>query len=310
MGLLATMGNKQQSYSQMLYVCDEAGNLFFVDTLLKQENMDEILAKDANPHLNLYYTTKATRRYVFTPALTPQGTLFYGVIDYESRTLSCHVRSYRFYTPTDTAQNLAHALDMERMTSWEPVSISCATPQQLGTQLPEVFRTDARGARNRLDAVELSVNNHMVRLGRTIDRSLDKKLERSRALLPPQAWGAVERLLATPTGSCPYTISLSGPRGMLGSFTYGAGQTVQCARIVGIDRHGALAVRVDLDNRAEIVSFSATGTIVGRFVFNTQPAAQRKDVIATDSYSSIIELDYEADAKGRYISWDNADKNN
>jgi hypothetical protein len=304
MGLLATMGNKQQSYSQMLYGCDEAGNLFFVDTLLKQENMDEILGKDANPHLNLYYTTKATRRYVFTPALTQQGGLFYGIIDYENRSLSCHLRRYRFYQPTDTVQNLAHALDMQRMISWEPVALSCTNPQQLGAQLPTVFSTDASGKRSRLETVELSVNNYVVRLGRTIDRSLDKKLERSRALLPPQAWSAVERLLATPNAACPYTISLSGPRGMLGTFTYGAAQTVHSARIVGIDRQGDIAVRVDLDKSAEIVSFAPDGSIRGRFVFNTQPAPQRKDVIAADGYSSIIEQDFEADVKGRYVSWE------
>lgn len=303
-GVFAAMGNKRERYNQTLYICDEAGNVLYADTLLKQETMDEIIGKDSNPYENLFYTAKATKRFVFPPSVSPNGNIFYGIADYETRTLTCLMRRYARMRREPTLPDLANQVDIEKTISFEPVSITCNTQTPVGAEIPNVFMAQPDGTSKKAISRDLTRNEYLCRITRTEYRNLSKKLSRRNPDLSTDAQESLDSLSRDQTTDCPYTISLSGPRGVVASFDYPARERVLCARVIGLSADSVLVVRVDLDTYAEAMLFSADGKFLNRFTFNTQPFNKRSDILVTSERTAILEEDFEGSRnRPKWFAW-------
>jgi hypothetical protein len=301
-GAYAVMGTSEERYNQTLYFCDMAGNILFTDTLLKQTNIDAVLGEDEAE--KMLYTVKQTARLVFQPSLGPQGTVYYGVIDYENIRIEVHRISYALYVASPAEPDLAHLLDIERDIAYEPLGLACSPLVQGGKTIPKVTLSDAKSVRRKATAGDLTRDGYIVRVCRTNYRDLQAKLAHLRSPLPPAVRAMGDSLLKASAAGCPYTIALSGPGGMLRSLDYAPGETVLCSRVISGRKSGEVLVRVDLEEYAEIVVFKADGSFSNRFVFNRQNFRVRRDLIAASVTSDIIELDYEASAKKpRYLRW-------
>lgn len=302
-GVYAAMGTAQDEYHQILYICDNAGNILYTDTLLKQANIDVVLGE--NEEEKLYYTTKQTARFVFQPALSPHGTMFYGIIDYQNKKITVRKRTYYSFRPMPTQPDLAHCFDVERGLSFEPVAISCIEAQQGGRTIPKVSYVNEKGERRTATAPELTKDEFVVRIFRQQYRDIDRKLASRRLPLPESAGAIRDSLAKDETSGCPYAISLSGPRGILRSFDYSPRERVLCARVIAVTAQKHVLVRVDLSDYAEVLIFTTEGDYVNRFIFNTQKWKERKDIVTALGKSPILEQDFEsAGSHGTYLKWE------
>ncbi|MBD3391476.1 MAG: hypothetical protein GF410_05585, partial [Chitinivibrionales bacterium] len=109
-GIYASLGTSKDQYFQHLYVCDAAGNILYTDTLLKQANTDVVLGEDVQE--KMYYTAKQTARYVFQPAVSSDGTVYYGTIDYEAKNIEVRKRTFLVYRNRPAGPDLAHLIDL------------------------------------------------------------------------------------------------------------------------------------------------------------------------------------------------------
>lgn len=304
-GVSAPMGSKQWRSWQTLYFCDEAGNVVFTDSIPKQTNQEVVLGKDHDPGRNVVYTTMATKRFVFPPVVDGNGSVYFGMVDYEFKKLAVRRRTYPVYAPSPCEPDLAHLIDTEKDISYEPIAIPCDRTQRTGAQIPQVRFTDAKGNRRAATVRDLARGEYLARIARQTYRDVESKLTRRRSGLPDAVDRMRDSLTSVETAGCPYTISLSGPRGVVRTFDYSAGETVLCARVLALRESGEVLVRVDLTDYAEVLVFGASGELIGRFVFNRQHCTERNDIVVALGSSPIIELDYErAPVKGAYLSWD------
>jgi hypothetical protein len=195
-------------------------------------------------------------------------------------------------------------VDIEKDLSYEPVDIPCASPQQIGAMIPLVRFTNAKGERRTADVRDLTRDGYVARITRQVYRDVESRLARGKTGLPPAVEAIRDSLSKLSTAGCPYSISLSGPKGIVRTFDYGAGEVVMSARVICTRTSGEVVVRVDLEKFAEVLVFEPDGTLLGRFIFSTQLCTQRNDIIVALGRSPIIELDFESNAeKGRYIHW-------
>ncbi len=303
-GVSAPMGSKKWRSWQTLYFCDEAGNVVFTDSIPKQSNQEVVLGKDNDPGRNVVYTTQATKRFVFPPVVDNDGAVYFGMVDYEFKKMAVRRRTYPAFAPSPCEPDLAHLIDLEKDISYEPIAIPCDRTQRTGAQIPQVRFTDTDGNRRPATARDLARGEYLARIARQSYRDVESKLTRRRSGLPNAVDRIRDSLSAIETAGCPYTISLSGPRGVLRTFDYPAGDIVLCARVLAVRESGQVLVRVDLTDYAEVLVFAANGRLAGRFVFNHQHCTERNDVVVARGSSPIIELDYEsAPVKGAFLSW-------
>jgi hypothetical protein len=300
-GVYAAMGTTENEYSQMIYTCDNAGNILYCDTILKQANTDVILGEDVNE--KMYYTARQTARYVFQPSVSFSGTIFYGIADYQAKSICVRKREYFTYKPQKTQPDLAHLIDLEKGVSYKPVVITCGAAQQGGKTIPDMTVTDDKGGRRKATTIDLTKGDYIVRIYRQEYRDLSAKLGGRRSALPPEVVALRDSLNNLSTTSCPYGVSLNGPHGVLESFDYAPGENVLCARVLAVTRNGMVVVRVDCDTYAEIVLFSADGRFVNRFTFNRQRYDKRKDIVVASETGPIIEMDYEEHGGGSFFAW-------
>lgn len=300
-GIYATAGAAEDRYNQTFYVFDPAGNILYADPLLKLANKDVIIGEDAET----YYTVKKVESFVFQPGIDIRGNLYYGVINYIKKDISVHKRGYYGYRPSPSEPNLAHLIDIEKQVIYAPLSLPCNMRQPVGKTIPDISMLDERGSRIKAAARHLSKGEYLVRISRSVYRDLDKKLSKGRSDLPEAIRSIQDSLYNVATISCPYAISLSGPKGMIRSFNYPADAVVHCARILALRDSGEVLVRVDCEQFAEILMFSAGGAFTNRFIFNRQNYKERKDIVVAADKSPVVELDYESDPKkGKFFQWD------
>jgi len=301
-GVFAAMGNENKTYHQTLYLCDDAGNLLFTDTLLKQTNMDEVLGKDYNPDKNLYYTAVATREFVFPPAVAGDGTIWYSTVNYETRELAVHRRSYAFFEKAGSQPDLAFLVDQEKNISFTPLTLSCNRGQS-GARIPAVTIRNVKGEEKRAIARDLEKNGYGARITRLVHRDVEKKIGRNNRSFPAPLNTLRDSLLNREGFGCPWAISLWGPRGAIRTFCFAPPKKVACARVVGVRDNGDILVRVDFERSAEGIVFGPDGRFRGRFIFNSQPMENRRDIIVTNGTSPCMELDYETSRKGAWFKW-------
>ncbi len=303
-GVSAPMGADTWRSWQTVYFCDGAGNVLFTDSLLKQTNTEVTLGYDNDPNKNVVYTARATKAFVFPPVVGADGSLYYGMVDYGKKELTVNHRRYPRYVPSPCEPQLAHLVDIEKDIAYEPVTIHCERTQRTGAMIPHVRFTDQQGERRTATARDLARGDYLIRIARQSYRDIESKLSRGRHGLPATVALLCDSLAEMGTAACPYVISLSGPRGMNRTFSYGAGEDVLCARVLAVRANGHVVVRVDLEDYAEILLFSPTGAYHSRFIFSRQPCTQRNDVVVALDDSPIVELDYEADPiRGRFRAW-------
>jgi hypothetical protein len=301
-GVYAAMGTVDDQYRQILYICDNAGNILYTDTLLKQSNIDAVLGESVEE--KLYYTTRQTSKFVFQPAFASEGTVFYGIMDYESKKMTVRKRAYIAYRSKPATADLADLIDQEREITYEPVSISCIEAQQGGRTIPKLSYLDAKGNRRLASTPDLTKDEFVVRIFRQQYRDIDRKLASRRLQLSGEASAIRDSLAKDETAGCPYAISLSGPRGAVRSFDYSPRERVLCARVIAVTADRRVLVRVDLAAFAEILIFTPDGAFVNRFVFNNQEWKKRSDIIVASAKSPIIELDHESGGSlGTYLDW-------
>lgn len=304
LGVSAPLGSQDWQTTQTLYLCDHAGNVMFTDEIPKQVNTEVVLGKDNDPRRNVVYTARATKRFVFPPVVDGQGRVHYGLIDYEARKLAVHRRTYPEFVPTPTEPILAHLIDIEKDITFEPLSLSCNRGQNTGARIPRVRFTDPDGNRREARPRDLARGEYLARITRITYRDVESKLSRGRSGLPPAPDRMRDSIASMSTAGCPYSLSLSGPKGVIRTFDYGAGEQVLCARVITVRASGTVLVRVDLSTYAELLAFRPSGKLVGRFIFNRQNVTQRQDVVVALKDSPILELDYEQDSSnGRYLAW-------
>lgn len=300
-GVHSIVGTAEEQYLQTFYVCDLAGNILYSDNFLKQTNRDAIIGEDEDT----YYTVKKVEKYVFQPAVDKRGNMYYGIIDYVKKYIKVRKRSYYGFKAFSTEPDLAHLIDVERSIEYKPVSIPCNRKLPGGKTIPNVTVLTERGKRIIAKARHLTKDGYIVRISRSAYRDIDKKLVRSRASLPEEVKAIKDSLSDVSTMSCPYTISLSGPKGMIRTFNYPPGTDVLCARVLVLRKSGEVVIRVDCKRFAEILIFKTDGSFVNRFVFNRHHYKKRKDIVAATNRSPIIELDYEADRrKEKFQKWE------
>lgn len=301
-GLYAALGTEEYKYFQKIYICDLAGNVIFTDEFLKQANTDVVLGEDVAG--KMYYTAKQTAQIVFQPYMAQDGSLYYGLLDYEKKTLTVYKRVYDEYTPVPSEPRFAHLFDIESGYSYEPVSMPCSPSQQGGSQIPNITFVDQKGVAHNAIPKDLTVNEFLVRLFRPEYRDLMKKLSRRRSSLPPYVETVRDTIAAKGTAGCPYALSVSGPKGIIRSFDYQTGILVQCARVLYAQPESGVIIRVDCEKFAEIVMFKPDGTCINRFTFNTQKYTDRKDLVVCENMNTIMERDFEKDrSKAQYFLW-------
>ena len=299
-GIYANIGTVEEKYSQTFYVCDPAGNILYSDDLLKLTNRDAIIGEDDET----YYTVKKTERFVFQPTVDSRGNVYYGIIDYVKNTIEVRKRSYYRFKALNSEPNLAHLIDVEKSIKFKPVSIVSNMKQPGGKTIPDLTFLNEKGVRIKAKARHLTKNEYIARISRIPYRDISKKLARSRNSLPDKVKVIKDSLSDVPAISCPYSVSLSGPKGMIRSFNYPPGIEVVCARVIAVRENNQVIVRVDCDTFAEILIFKTDGTVFNRFIFNKQNYIKRKDIVVASNNSPVIELDFESESgKGNFFKW-------
>jgi hypothetical protein len=307
-GVYAAMGTKDDRYNQILFMCDDAGNILHADTILKQSNTDVVLGESVEE--KLYYTVRQTRQFVFQPAFSETGDIYYGILDYEKAEIEVRKRTYIVYKPKPSPPDMAHLFDVERSVTYEPVSVSCQNAAQTGRTIPKVKIADEKGITRSASAADLSKQGFTVRIFRQEYRDVGRKLASRRQNLPSGADAIRDTLSRYETSGCPYAISLSGPGALLKSFDYGPMDKVLCARVIAVTSGKKVFIRVDLETYAEILMFSLSGRFVNRFIFNRSDWQRRSDLVAVSNDGRIMEIDYESGGnKGTYFSWTPQEKN-
>jgi hypothetical protein len=301
MGVHASLGSTEKTYSQTLYFIDHAGNIMFTDTLTKQVNKDVVLGEDEST----FYTVKSTARYVFQPVVDKRGDVHYAILDFDARRIAVRTRRYDRYVRREHEPDLAHLVDIEKGVSWKPVTLRCDGLRTAGKTIPAVTITRLDGKKVPARARDLTRDEHIARIYRATRRDMDRKLTRRRSSLPPVAEAVRTRIAKESTAGCPYGVSLSGPRGMLVDFDYAPGERVLCARVIAARQSGDVIVRVDLEEYAEVLLFTREGAFIDRFIFNRRPYGQRTDRIVASATSPIVELDL-TEGKERFYRWEPA----
>ena len=91
-GAYSPGGASQEQYFQRLFLCDQAGNLLYDNTILKMTVVDDVLGE--NEEEKMIYTVKRAARHVFLPAVDENGDIFYGIIDYRKRQIEVMKRIF------------------------------------------------------------------------------------------------------------------------------------------------------------------------------------------------------------------------
>ncbi|MBD3420402.1 MAG: hypothetical protein GF398_09825 [Chitinivibrionales bacterium] len=300
-GLQATTGSDRPAYYQYLYVCDNAGNLLGVDTLLKQKIGEVVLEK----HAGKEYTFDRTTQWVFPPTVDGYGNVYYGLKDFEKKTLEVHKRSYSYYKPLPCGAQEERRFAYEKNITYELVRLDCNPRRAGGKAIPKVWKTDSGGTRNELTAWDLTRKNYLVRLFRPVYQDVNRKTSRINKVFPAPVQNLQNSLSKMSTSWCPYSISLShSRRGIQCSFDYSVEDQILCARVINASSAREVFVRIDLQDRAEMLVFSDKGDFINRFTFSRQSYQKRRDLIVVADNGKIIEKDFEVDDGGyRYQTW-------
>ena len=300
-GLYTPLGNIDDEYHQVVALCDQAGNNLYTSRLLKQEITDAVLQHVESSNTN--FTVRRAARHVFVPAVDQEGDIYYGMIDFEYKRINVYKRQfYRFYA-TASGPKLQNLLSYENDLAFTPVTLECNSSSKRGVR-PEITRLTDDGIVT-LEESETTVNGYFTMVHRRLDDELKKKLARAQNAFPANLQKMQDSINALTTSWCPFSLSLNhNEKGSLSMLHYGLGEEIFCARILSATAAHEIFIRVDLEQWAEILVFSADGKFKNRFRFNKQSYRDRKDLVAISENGEIIEKDFECTKNGfRYFQW-------
>ncbi len=300
-GISAQVGTKVDNYSQTFYVFDQAANVLYTDTLLKLDNMDAIIGEDETT----YYTAKKAKRYVFKPTINKSGDLFYGIFNFKKKTITVRKRQYYIYKAIPSGPKLENLVNDEKCLEYIPIKLQGNMKTTGRATIPKITLLDVKTNKYvRAKEEHLSKDDYICYITRVPNREIKKKLTRSKGGAPRNIRKMIDSLSKASTITCPYSILIRGPKGIIKSFNYPPGVDIVCARVMSLYKSNKLLIRVDCENYAEILIFKTNGTFINRFVFNNQHYELRQDIIVSSKGNPIIELDYESEpGNQKYLMW-------
>jgi hypothetical protein len=300
-GIASSLGNTADEYSQVLVLCDQAGNLLYSNKLLKQEIGDALLQYVKQNNTN--YTVRRAVRHVFVPTIDRQGDICFGLIDFEKKTIKVYRRMFLRYLRQPAQKPDAKIFARERELLYVPLMLDCTENSDKGV-VPEITSLSDDGITT-LDKKALEKNGYFVTVHRITDTGLKTKLARTQEQLPKNIQHAQDSIASLISAWCPYSVALNHElRGRLGFMHYGFHDEVMSARVLEIADSNKIFVRVDCEKWAEVLQFDPEGAIVNRFTFNTQEYSDRKDLVAAGRGGSIAEEDYESGkGKKQQFTW-------
>lgn len=299
-GLQSSMGTKDYEYYQSLILSDQAGTVLYTDQFLKEEMTDAVLQKVSAT--NTIYTVRRANRHVFVPAVDPEGEIYYGMIEFEWKRISVYKRLFYTFKNSPCDSSLSELLTQEGLYSFKPCKLDY---KKFG--LYETYPTIIKGSSRGMELVPLNEQikeGFFIKIHRKPDEELKKRLNREQQAIPSNVDKMRDSISQIETAWCPYAISLNHTEnGLLHTLYYDVGERVLASRVLAVTSTFEVYVRVDLENRAEIIVYSTDGRYLNRFIFNKEDFRDRTDVIAISQDRKIIEADYENDKNLRYLQW-------
>ncbi|MFW5812766.1 MAG: hypothetical protein ACOCXC_00435 [Fibrobacterota bacterium] len=302
LGMYNVMGNKKDEYYQTIALCDQAGNVLYCNQLLKQEIKDAVLQEVDK--IKTVFTVRKAATHVFVPSLDAYGDMYYGAINWEWKKIDVYKRSFVRFISDPCAPVHGNQFAEEGRISFIPVKVDCCDASRRGI-VPEVLYKDENGM-TLLDVKDLARDSLFVKVHRLPDQGLKKKMSRVLQTMPDHIGKMQKEIAELPTTWCPYGISLNHlENGTVFNLDYGFGDVVVCARVLGISKSRSVFIRVDLENWAEVVVFSADGQFQERFTFNNLNFEERKDITILSPEGVVYEKDYEAgkNKAHRFLAW-------
>ncbi len=299
-GVYTPTGDKESVSYQRLFLCDQAGNLLYDQSILKREMTDAVLAKSEAE--KMLYTVKRPRRFVFLPAVDECGNIYYGIADFNKKRIEVIRRNLFVYKSVETDTQFVQILSREQGYTyrWDPVD--CIADESV-KHIP-LFRFTQAGEQKVLTEEELRIDGYIARILREENSALKATINRSRSDFPVGVRRIQDSLSGLFGAWCPYSVELLRGSEILTHFNYPPGSRVVAVRVVAVTEDEKVFVRVDLDSMAEMLVFSREGNFLNRFTFNTEPFDVRADVIAITPNSIIVEKDYEVKTGGyRFMQW-------
>jgi hypothetical protein len=298
-GLSTSGGNTSITYYQSLSLADQGGNILYTINLLKEEITDAVLQK--NRTSNTIFTVRRASRHVFVPAIDNNGDVYYGIIDFERKSIDIHKKEIYHFKPHPYKSVLKKEFEAENQITFTPMYFSC-NPESEGGLLPEFITVTDTGIAT-LKNDDVMFGQYYVKIHRHNDDMLKKKLRRVHHSLNERVQKIQDSIAKVETSWCPYAISImSKESGPMTSFHYGIGDELLSARVLGRTAGSELVVRVDLEKWAEVVVFYENGDFCDRFVFNNQDFTDRKDLLVVSEKHGLIEKDLE-NGEPEYKHW-------
>ena len=299
-GLYTTSGNQDDQYFQVVVISNQNGNILYRLKILKQDITDAVLQHVEESNTN--YTVRRAERHVFVPNVDGKGNVFFGMIDFNTRKINVYKKFLTKYNPEICKPALKPLFDYDDGIVFTPMVLNCDEMSGTGVY-PEFTKWSDTGLVN-VNSDEMERQGYSVKIFRSTDSELKKKLARIQKTLPEHLQTIQDSLVSLETSWCPYAVGLyNAKKGRIGTFHYGIDEIVFSVRILETTATD-IFVRVDLENRAEIVVFSPDGEYRNGFVFNQKNYRERRDQIVVSKDMIIVERDYEHSTKGaRYMQW-------
>jgi hypothetical protein len=302
-GAYSPGGTKREKYFQRLYLVDQAGNLLYVNSILKQTVVDDVLGE--NEEEKMLYTVKRAGRHVFLPAVDRHGDIYYCIMDYKKRRMEVLKRLFYKFVPVESGPALEDILAEEKGYIYDVSATQCAEAGRSRAFTPAIQFLDEAGGMRKLKKSELIKKGFIAQIIRRKDEELDKTVSRIHGSLPKRVRQIQDSLSRLSTSACPYSLVLAhNKKGELRTIDYGLGDIIISARVLNVTNTFEVFVRVDLVDWAEVIVFSTEGEYLSRFRFNTENHEVRNDVVAISADRKIVEKDYEiGEGAYRYYNW-------
>jgi hypothetical protein len=302
-GVYSQGGTSRDEYTQKLFLCDEAGNLLYENTMLKTSIVDDVIGESEED--KLIYTVKRASRHVFLPAVDKNGDIYYGIIDYRKKQIDIMKRQFYGFLPYPSAPALENEIDREQGFIIEAAKGQCGSGGKDDAFLPKIFYAEPGRDLREFGVKDLTIKGCLAKIAMSNDESLLKTLSRPHRGLPVEVKSIQDSLARLITSRCLYSVALGmGKNNASVIIRYNPGDAVISARVLRVTKTFEVLVRVDLEDRAEILVFSTDGQFLNRFRFNNENYEIRNDLIAVSDDRKIYEKDYEiGQGAYRYLEW-------
>lgn len=292
----------QSIQEQVVFIADHAGNHLYTVKLKKRTVTDAVLSEDEKQ--KMIYTVRRPVEHVFLPAAHPAGDIYYGKINYKKATIEVRKLPFLRYRPVPSGPRIEDHIDRQSRFSLLLGSPECGDGIDAPIFYPRVWHMDTVGNERELEKRDLEVKGYVTTIVRPSDDALKKKMGRPHRQLPKRIQHLRDSVAAQQTTWCPFGVCLESKGGVIRTMHYASDEKILGARIVSVTATGEIFIRVDLENRAEILILTETGEYRNRFVFNRQNIGGRKDIIAVSSDGLICEKDFEIiDGGYRFYLW-------